>query len=147
MSFGQTALGMLALSGLMTLAIQVSVPEPPSARLPPAIRINEITIRDDETTVYDRVILDGPVWQAWAGVIYDLDGGIHCEGGDLAKYNGPLDDPTGYDVHWLVGDDCTGLDAGMTFYFTWTPMGPDYSPVRYPDDGFGVVVPASEKEE
>ena len=137
--------GVASLLGFCVAYIGVDLTQhPPSSKLPPAIKINEMVIRDDGTTVYDREILTEKVWQAWAGQIFLADGKtLHCSGGDLAKYEGPLYDPAGHDVNWLVGDDCmTGLEAGMLYSFTWTPIGPDYAPVRYPETGFGVVIEA-----
>ena len=124
---------------------------PPSSSLPPAIQINDITIRADGTTIYDRTILSGAgikPWMAWSGQILTADGeAIHCSGGDLAQYSGPLLDPSAFDVDWLVGDMCMdGLEVGMKFAFTWTPIGPDYAPVRFPAVGYGTVHPALETE-
>ena len=142
MSIANTVIGGAFVVTITTFGIQAIAPEAPSASLPPAININEITIRADGTTVYDREILAPGVWQAWSGTIFDVDGIVHCRGGDLAQYHGPLPDNTAYDADWLVGDDCSGLTPGMQFAFTWTPIGPDYAPVRYPETGYGLVTAA-----
>lgn len=149
---GLTTVG-LSIAGLIGFSISWTAQDiafRPSDALPPAIAINDIIIRADGSTVYDRVILTEPgvrPWMAWAGQIIDESDVVHCQGGDLAQYIGPLPNPEAFDANWLVGGDCVdGLEAGMRFSFTWTPIGPDYGPVRYPAEGYGIVQPALETQ-
>lgn len=114
----------------------------PSDDSPPAIVVHDITIRVDGSTNYDRDAVEGS-WSAWSGQIFGHNKDVHCSGGDLSQYfhdQNPLDR---HDVDWLIGDECMdGLVAGMTYVFTWTPLGDDLAPVRYPATGYGVVQPA-----
>lgn len=133
----------LGFSMTWTVADIVAVP---FAEPAPAMTVNEIVIREDGSMVYDRTVHVTGVWQAWSGQIFDDRGvrKVHCRGGELSQYFGPVDDPESKDVDWLVGGNCIeGLEAGMTFVFTWTPIGDDYAPIRYPEEGYGVVQPAN----
>ncbi len=143
----------LSISGLFAFALTWTGQEiaedfsKPSASLQPAIAINEIQIFADGSVIYDGKILTEEVWQAWSGTVFfeDTDE-VHCKGGDLARY---IDDfrYTDWDADYMVGASCVdGLQEGMRWVFTWTPVGPDYAPVRYPEKGYGVVLPASVTE-
>lgn len=120
----------------------------PSDLLPPAIEVKDIVIRDDASVLYEADILTDRVWQAWSATIFDLEGdGIHCNGGDVAEYKESFR-YTDWDADYMVGGECNeGLKPGMRWVFIWTPLGPDYAPVRYPEEGYGVVVSADSATE
>lgn len=149
MSFSQTVIGGTAIVGAATVAIQTITPD---SR--PAIAVHDIQIYDDGSTLYDRTPVEG-AWMAWSGQIFKegLDvpsenRAIHCRGGDLNQYFNSENPLESKDVDWLVGDDCAdGLQAGMTYRFSWTPVDDDFSPVFFPAHGYGVVLPADQKPE
>ncbi|MGB1215905.1 MAG: hypothetical protein ACPG4X_21235 [Pikeienuella sp.] len=111
----------------------------PSYALPPAIQVNEIIIRADGSTIYDRDVLEAPVWMAWSGQVLDDNNEIVCSGGGVFEYKLSSIRHTDKTVDWLIEGDCSGIEAGMRFSFTWTPIGPDYAPVRYPAEGYGII--------
>jgi len=106
---------------------------------PDAIVIRDVRIWADGRTNYDRDTEDG-AWIAWSGQIFKPGGELHCRGGGTSQYfddENPMDKK---DVDWLVSAGCSdGLEAGMTWVFTWTPLDSTYAPVRYPATGYGVV--------
>lgn len=106
----------------------------------PAVIVNEISISEDGTTTYDRSVIGGGGIVSWSGQIFNADGTEHCSGGSTWNYEGGDLRITDKDADWLVGGDCIdGLEAGMTFLFTYTPVEPQYAPSRYPQTGLGVV--------
>lgn len=136
MSFGQTTIGVTLISGFLVSAIGAALPD-----RPPALVVHDISIFADGSTNYDRTPVEG-AWIAWSGQIFKQDGTLHCRGGDLFQYFGKDNPRDTKDVNWLVGPDCLdGLEVGMRYVFTWTPLGSDLSPVRYPASGFEAVLP------
>jgi len=135
----QIALGMVGLSALFVGLIDVVLPAP---NVDPAITVSEIRIHENGATFYDRDTKDG-AWIAWSGQIFKDNGDLLCRGGGTSQYFDDDNPLGGKDVGWLVSPDCyDGLEEGMKWVFTWTPLNSNYGAVRYPSEGFGVVLPA-----
>lgn len=135
----QIIMGTLGLSAIIVGALDLIIPEPYVA---PAITVEEIRIHEDGATFYDRDTKDG-AWIAWSGQIFKGDGDLLCRGGGTSQYFDDDNPLGGKDVGWLVSPDCyDGLQVGMKWVFTWTPLDSDYGAVRYPAEGYGVVLPA-----
>lgn len=135
----QLIMGIVGLSALAVGAIDIVLPD---AHIDPAITVKNIRVHADGATFYDRDTKDG-AWIAWSGQIFKDNGNLHCRGGGTSQYFDD-DNPLGSkDVAWLVAPDCVdGLQEGMTWVFTWTPLNSEYGAVRYPAEGYGVVLPA-----
>ena len=135
----QLAVGIAGLSAITAGLLDFALPTP---ELTPAITVEEIRIHVDGSTFYDRHTKDG-AWIAWSGQIFKDNGDLLCRGGGTSQYFDDDNPLGGKDVGWLVSPDCyDGLQVGMKWVFTWTPLDSDYGAVRYPAEGYGVVLPA-----
>lgn len=144
------SLGVAGLAGIGTG--EVILPEKFASQAPLPIEPVSIEIRADGSVHYDRRVNVRPGVDAhWSVAIAKRDGRAHCSGGGRFPYpyGPPQRDPDSWHVDDFVGDDCSGLEEGMTYHITWTPVNPNLSPSHWPPEGEGVgrVLPAKKPEQ
>ena len=139
MSVAQATAGVVLVSVVLATGIDLVLPEPLSPE--PTIKIADIRLYADEAVFYDRDTADG-TWIAWSGQVFDEDGGLHCRGGDTNQYFDDGNPLWSKDIAWMIGESCLeGWREGLRYVFTWTPLDSDFAAVRFPEVGYGIVLP------
>lgn len=104
------------------------------------IEVREISLKADGNAVYDwQSRVDGAHY-AWSGQVFNEKGEEHCSGGGTYRYPATGAGRKERTVDWIVGDDCSGLQAGMTFKFNYQSVDGSLESFSYPKTGLGVVL-------
>ena len=114
----------------------------------PPVQPVHIEMRSDGSVYYEwRNNLGQPVDTVWSVTVINGEGRPHCSGSGLWNYPPELAtgqpgarNPEDWTANDFVGGDCAGLQEGMQYFVSWTPVNGSLAPSSWPPEGQGVGI-------